>query len=106
MARIQQKKLRVDDNMGVAVWEWYRRDAAGEVDSWLAAIDAGQVEPTDTTAEPQFDLGQLEGTFDFAVVQVDAAGNRSDPATFDAWQSVPLDTTPPPAATGGVIENV
>jgi hypothetical protein len=106
MARVQQKKLRVDDNADVEAWEWHRRPAADDVDGWLAAIDAGQVEPTDTTGSPELDLGQLDGVFDFAVVQVDAAGNRSDPASFPAWTAVPLDTTPPPAATGGVIENV
>lgn len=106
MARIQKKRLKVDPATGVSTWEWFQRAAAPEVEAWLVEIDAGNVAPFDISAEPVIELPDLEGNFDFAVVQMDANGNRSDPETFETWVNAPLDTTPPDAATGGVLEDV
>lgn len=103
MARMQAKKLKVDDAPGVSEWEWYRRDAGTDVTGWLASIDAGQEQPFQTTDVPEAAVPEVDGDYDFAVVQSDPSGNRSDPAIFAAWTAVPLDTTPPAAATGGVI---
>ena len=104
MAKIKRKKLTVDPNPGTDFWDWYQRDAAPDVDVWLASIDAGgTVEPFATTVNPEVDIPETEGTFDFAVIQKDAAGNESDPATFQGWIAVPLDLSPPSPATGGQI---
>ena len=104
MAKVKAKKLTVDLAPGVDFWDWYQRDAGTDVAGWLAGMDAGDV--TDrfaTTEEPEVDIPQVEGTFDFAVIQKDAAGNESDPATFGGWTAVPLDLSPPAQATGGAI---
>ena len=109
MSRVQRKRLRVnqvDSDQGVTAWEWYQREAAADVDNWLAQIDAGDVIAEITTDVPEYEIQNIEGEFDFAVVQMDDAGNRSDPSTFPAWMAVSLDLSPPTAATGGVIENV
>jgi hypothetical protein len=106
MSRVQRKRLKVDAASGVDSWSWYMRDAAADVTGWLASIDAGQENPFDVTAVPEAEIPQVEGDFDFAVVQGDAAGNLSDPASFVGWQSVSLDISPPAPATGGVIESV
>ena len=83
MAKIKPKKLRVDPNPATDSWDWYQRAAARDVDVWLASIDAGgTVEPFETTEVPEVDIPEVEGTFDFAVIQRDDAGNESDPATF------------------------
>ena len=102
MAKIKRKKLTVDPNPGTEFWDWYQRDTAGEMATWLAAMDAGDV--TDrfaTTDVPEVDVPETEGVFDFAVIQKDAAGNESDPSTFAGWVAVPLDLSPPAPATGG-----
>ncbi len=104
MAKIKRKKLTVDPNPGTDFWDWYQRDTAGEMATWLADMDAGDI--TDrfaTTDVPEVDIPEIEGTFDFAVIQKDAAGNESDPATFQGWIAVPLDLSPPAPATGGQI---
>ncbi len=104
MAKIKPKKLKVDPNPATDFWDWYQRDAAPDVDVWLASIDAGgTVTPFATTTVPEVDIPSIEGDFDFAVIQKDNAGNESDPATFAGWMAVPLDLSPPPQATGGVI---
>jgi hypothetical protein len=104
MAKIKQKKLVVDLAPGVDFWDWYQRDAAADVDAWLAAMDAGDVSDRfATTEEPEVNIPSIEGTFDFAVIQKDAAGNESDPVSFAGWRAVPLDLSPPPQATGGDI---
>ena len=103
MARIKQKKLKVDASPAADFWDWYQRDADPDLDTWLAEIDAGNETPFASTDVPEADIPAVEGTFDFAVVQRDAAGNTSDPATFPGWTAVPLDLSPPPPATGGVI---
>lgn len=104
MSKIKQKKLTVDLAPGVDLWDWYQRDATTDVAAWLAAMDAGDTSDRfATTEEPEVDIPQLEGTFDFAVIQKDAAGNESDPTTFGSWTAVPLDMSPPAQATGGAI---
>jgi len=103
MARIKQKKLVVDATPAADAWEWYQRDADPDLDTWLASIDAGNETPFATTTVPEADIPSIEGTFDFAVVQKDTAGNTSDPASFPGWAAVPLDLSPPPPATGGTI---
>lgn len=105
MARLQKKKLRVDAVAGVDAWQWHMRTAAADVAAWLAEIDAGNESPFAETAVPETELPEIEGDFDFAVVQGDTAGNLSDPASFAGWQSVSLDISPPAPATGGVIED-
>ena len=106
MAKIKQKKLTADLAPGVDFWDWYQRDAAADVDVWLASIDAGgTVSPFATTEEPEVNIPSIEGTFDFAVIQKDSAGNESDPVTFPGWTGVPLDLSPPAPATGGLIIN-
>lgn len=106
MARVQRKQLSVDaDAPGVDAYEWHMRDAGADVAGWLAAIDAGTEPPDATTSVPVWRMPEIEGDFDFAVVQMDDAGNRSDPASFPSWQAVSLDLSPPPAATGGAIED-
>lgn len=106
MSRVQRKILKIDaDAAGVDAYEWHMRSAADDVAGWLAEIDAGNVPPDDTTDLPEWPIPEVEGDFDFAVVQMDDAGNRSDPASFSTWQAVSLDLSPPPPATGGVIEN-
>ena len=106
MARIQKKKLKVDASPTTDTWEWYMRAAESDVAGWMASIDAGQESAFEISDLPEAEIPVVEGDFDFAVVQMDAAGNRSDPASFAGWQAVPLDTSPPPAATGGTIEDV
>lgn len=106
MAKIKQKKLVVDANPATDFWAWYQRDAAPDLDAWLAEIDAGNETPFATTDVPEAQIPSIEGDFDFAVVQGDNAGNESDPATFAGWAAVPLDLSPPPPATGGVIVDV
>ena len=104
MAKIKAKKLKVDANPATDLWDWYQRDAAPDVDVWLASIDAGgTVEPFLTTTVPEAEIPSIEGDFDFAVIQKDNAGNESDPVSFAGWRSVSLDLSPPPQATGGVI---
>jgi hypothetical protein len=104
MAKIKQKKLIVDLAPGVDFWDWYQRDAEADVDAWLAAIDAGDKSNLfASTEEPEADIPQIEGTFDFAVIQRDVAGNESDPVSFAGWRSVSLDLSPPPPAEGGQI---
>ena len=104
MSKIKAKKLTVDLAPGVDFWDWYQRDAAADVDVWLASIDAGgTVSPFATTEVPDVDIPEVEGIFDFAVIQKDAAGNESDPATFPGWVGVSLDLSPPSPATGGAI---
>jgi len=104
MAKIKQKKLVVDLAPGVDFWDWYQRDAAADVEAWLAAMDAGdRTGLFDTTEEPEANIPSVEGTFDFAVIQRDAAGNESDPVSFAGWRAVPLDLSPPPPAEGGTI---
>ncbi len=104
MAKIKAKKLKVDPNEATDAWDWYQRDAAIDVDVWLASIDAGgTVEPFATTTIPEVDIPSIEGDFDFAVIQKDNAGNESDPVSFQGWRAVSLDLSPPPQATGGVI---
>lgn len=106
MSRIVQKKLVVDPADGVTEWRWFVRPDEADNTAWLAEIDAGTLGPDAVTDSPEWPLEDLEGDYDFAVVQADAAGNTSDPATFAAWDAVPLDVTAPPPATGGRIENV
>jgi hypothetical protein len=103
MAKIKRKKLTVDPNPGTDFWDWYQRDTAGEMAAWLASMDAGNETPFATTDVPEVDIPETEGVFDFAVIQKDAAGNESDPATFQGWIAVPLDMSPPAPATGGQI---
>jgi hypothetical protein len=104
MAKIKQKKLVVDLAPGVDFWDWYQRDAAADVADWIGGIDGGDTaDRFATTEEPEVNIPQVEGTFDFAVVQKDTAGNESDPATFPGWTAVPLDLSPPAPATGGAI---
>lgn len=105
MSKIIEKKLVVDPDDSTDAWAWYQRTAASDVDVWLASIDAGNETPFAGTAEPEAPIPEVEGTFDFAVVQLDDAGNRSDPAIFPGWTAVPLDLTPPPPATRGRIIN-
>ena len=107
MSKIKQKKLTVDANPATDFWAWYQRDAAPDIDAWLAEIDAGDIhEPFDITNVPEANILSVEGDFDFAVVQGDDAGNESDPASFPGWAAVPLDLSPPPPATGGEIVDV
>lgn len=106
MSKIKQKKLVVDANPATDFWAWYQRDAAPDLDAWLAEIDAGNETPFETTSVPEANIPSIEGDFDFAVVQGDDAGNESDPASFPGWAAVPLDLSPPPPATGGVIVDV
>ena len=104
MAKVKAKKLTVDAAPGVDFWDWYQRDAAPDVAAWISAIDAG--DSTDrfaTTDIPEASIPEVEGTFDFVVVQKDVAGNESDPMTFNGWVAVPLDLSPPAPATGGQI---
>lgn len=103
MAKIKRKKLTVDPQPAADAWDWYLRDAAPDIDVWLASIDAGDETPFATTTVPEAQIPEIEGNFDFAVVQKDDAGNESDPANFPGWAAVPLDISPPPPATGGVI---
>ncbi|MCK5317717.1 MAG: hypothetical protein KAJ55_07370 [Anaerolineales bacterium] len=104
MSKIKRKKLTVDPNPATDSWDWYQRNAAADVDVWLASIDAGgTVTPFATTTVPEVEIPPIEGEFDFAVIQKDDAGNESDPMTFTSWTSVPLDLSPPPPATGGQI---
>ena len=103
MAKIKRKKLTVDATPAADAWDWYQRDAAPDIDVWLASIDAGNETPFSTTTVPETQIPEIEGTFDFAVVQKDDAGNESDPANFPGWAAVPLDMSPPPPATGGAI---
>lgn len=103
MAKIRQKKLVVDPQPAADAWDWYQRTSAPEIDAWLAEIDAGNETPFATTTVPEAQIPEIEGTFDFAVVQKDDAGNESDPASFPGWAAVPLDLSPPPPATGGRI---
>ncbi len=103
MAKIQQKKLVVDPQPAADAWDWYFRPAQPAIDAWLAEIDAGNETPFATTTVPEALIPEVEGEFDFAVVQKDNAGNESDPATFPGWAAVPLDISPPPPATGGTI---
>lgn len=105
MAKIKQKRLTVDLAPGVDFWDWYQRDSAPDMAPWLASMDAGNETPFATTDVPEVDIPSIEGTFDFAVIQKDAAGNESDPATFTGWVGVPLDLSPPAPATGGQIVN-
>lgn len=107
MSRINQRKLIVDPNAATTSWVWYvttKQNAADQL-TWLAEIDAGTLSAIAVTDVPEWVIdGALnEGDYDFAVVQADAAGNTSDPATFPAWAAVPLDIVPPPPATGGAI---
>lgn len=106
MSRIKSKKLTVNADPAVDTWHWYQRDAAADVDVWLASIDAGAVGPFGVSVEPEIEIPEVEGTFDFAVVQIDEAGNMSDPASFAAWTGVSLDLSPPEAATGGQLVDV
>lgn len=77
--------------------------------AWLAAVDAGTIAPMDTvpaTAAPSYTLVPnmfTEDTWQLAVCGKDAAGNFSDPLQGPAWQSVPLDLTPPAPPTGALI---
>ena len=104
MAKIKAKKLTVDLAPGVDFWDWYQRDATADVAGWLASMDAGDTRDRfATTEEPEVNIPEVEGTFDFAVIQKDAAGNESDPTTFGSWTAVPLDMSPPDRATGGAI---
>ncbi len=103
MAKIKRKKLTVDPTPAADAWDWYQRNAAADVDTWLASIDAGEETPFATTTVPEAEIPPIEGEFDFAVVQKDDAGNESDPASFPGWAAVPLDLSPPPPATGGQI---
>ncbi len=104
MSKIKRKKLTVDLAPGVDFWDWYQRNTAGDMVGWLAGLDAGDVtERFATTDIPEVDIPEKEGVFDFAVIQKDAAGNESDPATFTGWVAVPLDLSPPAPATGGAI---
>jgi len=105
MAKIKQKKLIVDLVPGVDFWDWYQRDTNPDMATWLASMDAGNETPFATTEVPEVDIPSVEGVFDFAVIQKDAAGNESDPVTFGGWTAVPLDLSPPPPATGGQIVN-
>lgn len=106
MSKINQKKLIVDANPATDFWAWYQRPTAPDLDAWLASIDAGQETPFATTTVPEAQIPEVEGEFDFAVVQGDDAGNLSDPTSFPAWAAVPLDLSPPPPATGGQIVDV
>ena len=103
MAKVIQKKLTVDPTTAADAWDWYQRDTAPDLADWLASIDAGDETPFATTTVPEAQIPAIEGQFDFAVVQKDDAGNESDPASFPGWAAVPLDLSPPPPATGGVI---
>jgi hypothetical protein len=104
MAKVKQKKLTVDLAPGVDFWDWYQRDTAADMAGWLAGMDAGDTSDRfATTEEPEVDIPQIEGTFDFAVIQKDAAGNESDPTTVGSWTAVPLDLSPPAQATGGQV---
>lgn len=103
MAKIKRKKLIVDATPAADAWDWYLRTAAADIDTWLAEIDAGNETPFATTTVPEVQIPEVEGDFDFAVVQKDDAGNESDPANFPGWAAVPLDMSPPPPATGGAI---
>ncbi len=106
MSRIKSKKLTVNPDPAADSWDWYQRDAAADVDVWLASIDAGSVGPFGKSVEPEIEIPEVEGTFDFAVVQVDQAGNMSDPANSPALIGVSFDLSPPPAATGGQLVDV
>jgi hypothetical protein len=106
MSKIKRKKLTVNADPAADSWDWYQRDAAAGVDAWLASIDAGNETPFGTSVEPEIEIPEVEGTFDFAVIQKDDAGNESDPATFAGWIGVSLDLSPPPAATGGQLVDV
>lgn len=104
MSKIKRKKLTVDLAPGVDFWDWYQRDTAPDLDVWLASIDAGgTISPFETTEIPEVDIPEVEGVFDFAVIQKDNAGNESNPMTFPSWTAVPLDLSPPDPATGGQI---
>lgn len=77
--------------------------------SFLADVDAGQVEPFRELTGTEIILGEGaidEGNYQFAVCSQDTAGNYSDPYQHPAWQNVPLDLSAPNPPTGGGLEIV
>ena len=53
MSRIKSKKLTVNADPAADSWDWYQRDAAADVDVWLASIDSGAVAPFGKSVEPE-----------------------------------------------------
>lgn len=104
MARVRTRELYWDapadtDIVGYAVYS-----AAPDVPNFLARVDAGDIDPLAEVTETSLTLGEgdlPEGNYQFAVCSKDVAGNFSDPYQHPAWQSVPLDLTPPGPPSGG-----
>jgi len=108
MSRVVTRRIWVNPSSStdVTAYNWYA-GAVGD-GTFLGAADAGTITPFAVTPGPEAFLddtsGLPEGTYQFAVVAEDNAGNTSDPYQNAAWVSVPLDLTPPAAPVSGGID--
>lgn len=106
MAKIRNRRLFADPPLDTDVigYDWYVTAAGDDSVAFLAAADTGILTPAQRTTVPEYFPDQVEGDYQYCVIAVDDAGNESDPYQHPAWQSVPLDVTPPAAASGGGID--
>ncbi|MGI9250204.1 MAG: hypothetical protein ACR2PR_03275 [Pseudohongiellaceae bacterium] len=106
MAKIRNRRLFItppnaDDIVG---YDWYSELASADSTQFLADADNGNLTPEVRTTDPQYFPDLPEDDYQFCVIVVDDAGNESDPFQHPGWVSVPLDVTPPPAASVGGID--
>ncbi|MGI9251833.1 MAG: hypothetical protein ACR2PR_11685 [Pseudohongiellaceae bacterium] len=107
MAKIRNRRLFVTppNAPDVVGYDWYHELASADNAQFLGDADNGNAanEPVRTTA-PQYFPDLPEADYQFCVIVVDDAGNESDPFQHPGWVNVPLDVTPPPAASVGGID--
>jgi len=107
--KVKRKRIAWDavDVADLAGYNVYVADAS--VEAFTDAVDAGSVLPVETVQTTSYVVSPNDriedGVKQFVVTAIDAAGNESDPLQAEAWKSVPLDRTAPPAPTGGVVES-
>ena len=99
MARVRQKELSWPAVAGADVYDVYGE--IGEAADFESRADAGTAPKLGETVSLTYSLaGLADGTWQFAVVGRDSAGNTGDPGVVRA---TPLDQTAPAAVVGLVV---
>lgn len=108
MAKIRNRRIFWDAPAAADVigYDVYVTDAADDSVAFLSMADAGSITPVAHVPGAEYFPDQVEGEYQYCVIAVDDAGNESDPYQHAGWQNVPLDVTPPDAASGGGIDFV